>query len=167
MRKMLLTLLGIIAWTSAQTCDCDYAGSFLTISKDADAIFIVRVDGYNDFFSWLLGNRPPRAATFEIIKTLKGVADEKEITVFGDNGVLCRPYINTFKEDQYYVVGLYRCNGDRGETAEDFYISVCGEYWLDYNPASKTITGRITEGSKGTLTIKLEAFEKLLKSSLR
>jgi len=165
---MLLTLLGIIAWTSAQTCDCDYEGSFLTISKDADAIFIVRVDGYNDFFAWLFGNRPPRAATFEIIKTLKGAADGDEIAVFGDSGALCRPYINMFEEDQYYVVGLYKCNGYiEGESTDDFFISACGEYWLDYNPTSKTVTGLITAEANKPSTLKLEAFEKLLKASLQ
>jgi hypothetical protein len=168
MRKMLLTWVGIVAWTSAQTCDCDYAGNFLTISKNADAIFIVRVDGYNDFFSWLWTNGNPESATFEVIKTLKGFADEKEIKVFGDNGMLCRPYIDTFKKDRYYVVALYQCSENReGETTEDFLISACGEYWLDYNSTSKIITGLITPGTSKPSTLKLEAFEKLLKASLR
>ena len=166
MRKILLTLVGILAWTSAHTCDCDYTGNFLEISKDVDAIFIIRVDGYDDdFLAWLF-RRNPRAATFEIVKTLKGVADEEEIKVFGDNGMLCRPYIGTFKEDQYYVVALYKCNGMLdGESEDDFSISACGEYWLDYNPTSKTVTGLITPGNNKPSTLKLAAFEKLLKQT--
>lgn len=165
MRKILLTLIGVIAWTSGQTCDCGHAGNFLTISKDVDAIIIIRVDGYDDFLAWLFG-RNPRAATFEIIKTLKGVADGEEIKVFGDTGMLCRPSISTFKEDQYYVVALYKCSGSRyGESEDDFFISACGEYWLDYNPTSKTVTGLITPGNNKPSTLKLAAFEKLLKQT--
>jgi hypothetical protein len=168
--KKILTITGILIWTSGQTCDCDYIGNFLTISKWAEVIFIVKVTGHGDYIS-LTGAAPntvsvPLTATFEVIKTLKGNTDKKEIRVFGDNGVLCRPYIDTFQKDKYYVVGLYRCDGkERNETVDDFQITGCGEFWIQYNPESSTVTGRIKNKKRKRTTMTLETFEKLLKAS--
>jgi hypothetical protein len=110
MRKILLTITGIFIWTSGQTCDCDYIGNFLTTSKWAELIFIVKVKGHGDYIS-LTGAAPttvsvPLTATFEIVKTLKGTTDKKEIRVFGDNGVLFRPYIDTFQKKQVLCCGF-------------------------------------------------------------
>jgi hypothetical protein len=89
MRKILLTITGILIWTSGQTCDCDYyIGNFLTTSKWAELIFIVKVKGHGDYGS-LTGAAPPDTvrvpltATFEILRTLKGNTDKKDIWVFG------------------------------------------------------------------------------------
>lgn len=172
MKTLLLTITGILIWTSGQTCDCDYIGNFLTTSKWAELIFIVKVKGHGDYIS-LTGAAPPdtvrvpSTATFEIIKTFKGKVDKKEIRVFGDNGVLCRPYIDTFKKDKYYLVGLYRCTGnERDETADDFQITGCGEFWIEYHPESNSVTGRIKNKRRKPTTMTLETFEKLLKREL-
>lgn len=168
MKRILLTIIGISIWTSGQTCDCDYIGNFLTASKWAEVIFLIKVREHGDYVS-LTGAAPttvsvPTTATFEIIKTLKGNSDKKDIRVFGDNGVLCRPYIDIFKKDKYYIVGLYRCDGkERSETADDFQISGCGEFWIDYNPETNMVTGRIKNKKRKSTTMTLEAFEKLLK----
>ena len=170
MKKVLLTIIGIIFWTSGQTCDCDYIGNFLKTSKWAEVVFIVKVKGHGDYIS-LTGAAPstvsvPLTATFEIIKTIKGNTDKKEIKVFGDNGVLCRPYIDTFKKDKYYIVGLYRCDGKQGyETTDAFYIAGCGEFWIEYNSEDKTVTGLIKNKKRKPTTMTLEIFEKLLGES--
>ena len=168
MKKILLTIIGLIIWTSGQTCDCDYIGNFLKTSKWAEVVFIVKVKGHGDYIS-LNGAAPntisiPSTATFEIIKTIKGNTDKKEIRVFGDNGVLCRPYIDTFKKGKYYVVGLYRSDGKEGnETTSDFFIAGCGEFWVEYIPDDKTVTGLIKNKKRKLTTMSLETFEKLIK----
>lgn len=168
MKRILLTIIGISIWTRGQTCDCDYIGNFLVASKNAEAIFIVKVREHGDYIS-LTGTVPtavsvPTTAIFEIVKTLKGNSDNKAIRVFGDNGVLCRPYVDVFRKDKYYVVGLQRCDGnERSETTDDFEISGCGEFWIDYNPATDMVTGRIKNKKRKPTTMTLEAFEKLLK----
>ena len=136
----------------------------------AEAIFIVRVLDHEYFVSSAEGAADaifaPRSATFEVIKSLKGSTKKKEIKVFGDNGVLCRPYIDTFKEDRYYIVGLYKCNGkERFETTQDFYISICGEFWIEYNPDLRTVTGRIKSDENELTTMPLASFERLLKEN--
>jgi hypothetical protein len=170
MRRLLLTIIGVTIWTCGRTCDCDYIGNFVKTSKWSETIFIVKVTGYGDYIT-LTGAAPspvsvPLTASFEIIRTLKGNSDKKEIKVFGDNGVLCRPYIDTFKKDKYYVVGLYRCDGKEGnETVEDFYVTGCGEFWIEYNPENKTVTGLIKNKNRKRTTMSLETFEKLLDKS--
>lgn len=169
MRKLLLTISGILIWTSGQACDCDrYVGNFQTTSKWAEFVFIVKVTGHSYFKSvTTAGNisvSVPTAATFEIVETLKGTIDKSEITVFGDKGNLCRPYIDVFKQDKYYIVGLYRCDGkEQNETTDDFQISGCGEFWIEYNPESKTATGLIKNKRKKPTTVTIETLKELMR----
>jgi hypothetical protein len=62
----------------------------------------------------------------EIMKTFKGNEKRKRIVVWGDNGMLCRPYIDNFKKGDTYYLAL-------DPEGEDYEISVCGEYYLHVN----------------------------------
>jgi hypothetical protein len=149
-----------LTWTIGKPCSCSYAGNFLKISKHVDIVVIIKVTDYKDYFV-LTGASPndinqPQSATFEIVEILKGQENRKEIKVFGDNGFLCRPYINKFQKGKYYIVGLYKCqniereNGIK-ETVDDYQISSCGDYWVDYSPDNKTVKGFINKKKKPTI----------------
>ena len=171
MKKLLLTTIGILVWTSGLTCSCNYAGNFIKATSRTDIVAIIRIKDYDDYFK-LDGAAPqtinqPLSVTVEVISVLRGQEARKEFKIFGDDGVLCRPYIGVFKKDKYYVVGLYRCGtADREgikETPNDYQVSVCGEYWIDYNPNDKTVKGRIRGKKRKSTTMTLEKFEKMLK----
>lgn len=170
MKKIPLTLAAILIWTSGQTCDCiRYIGNFQTTTKWAENVFIVKTKEHSYYQSVTTVNATavsvPTAATFEIVETLKGSIDKREVTVFGDKGNLCRPYIDVFKQDKYYVVALYRCDGNElNETTDDFQISGCGEFWIEYNPESKTVSGRIKNRRKKKVTMTLDALKQLMRS---
>ena len=56
-------------------------------------------------------------------------------------------------------------NTDRegiAETSDDYQISICGEFWVDYNPDDKTVRGRIRESKRKPTIMTLDKFEKLL-----
>jgi hypothetical protein len=171
MKKLLITLIGLLTWTSGQTCDCDvYIGNFQTTSKWAEFVFVVKVKGYSYYKSVTTTSATtvsvPTAATFEIVETLKGKVDKKEIIVFGDKGNLCRPYIDVFKNDSYYIVGLYRCDGrEQNETTDDFQISGCGEFWIKYDIESKTATGLIKNRRRKQTTVTLATLKDLIKKN--
>lgn len=150
-------------------------GNFLKVKDNVEVIAVIKVVQYNDYFP-LTGAAPPDtinqplSATFEIVEILKGQETRKAIKVFGDDGADCRPYIDTFEMNKYYVVGLIKCvDAERKfgirETKNDYQIIVCGEYWLDYNPEDKTITGLIKDKNKKKTSMKIDEFKRLLKNS--
>ncbi|MBA9076144.1 hypothetical protein [Rufibacter quisquiliarum] len=149
MKKYLLLVTCVILWTPAFSCSCGTAANFIRATKKADIIALVKVQEYQDFF--ILSAASPESkkqslsTRVEVIQLLKGKEERKEVKISGDNGILCRPYIDVLKKDQYYVVGLYKGNSEQGE---DYYISICGEYWINYNPTDKTVKGLIKEQSK-------------------
>jgi hypothetical protein len=174
MKRLLPIIIGLLIWNAGLSCDCKYMGNFLKVSQYPELIVIVKVKQYEDYFE-LTGAAPdtihqPMSATFEIIRVLKGKTDKKEIKVFGDDGALCRPYIDTFKKDGYYVVGLAKCtNVEREnnirETTEDYQIWTCGEYWIEYNPGDRTVKGLINDKNRKSKIISLDNLVQQLNSN--
>lgn len=172
MRKLILTIVAFSIWATGQACSCAYKGNFLKVSQYADIVAIVKVKDHQDYFT-LRGAAPtkinkPLSATFEVIQILKGEEDRREVKVFGDDGVLCRPYIDNFKIEQYYIVGLFKCGNTArqngiNETEKDYYVNACGEYWLNLDNDQKTVTGLIEERKEKTRTVSLDVFMKMLK----
>jgi len=69
----------------------------------------------------------------EIIEVLKGEENRPSVKVWGDNGMMCRPYLSRFKEGSTWIIAFSKSNEKRGhreETSKDYYISFCGEFWL-------------------------------------
>jgi hypothetical protein len=62
----------------------------------------------------------------EIVKVYYGQETRKTVTVWGDNGNLCRPYLSIFKSDNYYVVHLNKTQKKIPRIMQ-FH---CGDYWL-------------------------------------
>ena len=60
----------------------------------------------------------------EILTTYKGKT-RKRLTVWGDNGIQCRPYIDLFAEDKKYILAINKSKNGQ------FYLSRCGEYFLE------------------------------------
>lgn len=100
------------------------------------------------------------------MSVLRGQEYRKEFKIFGDNGVLCRPYIDVFKKEKYYIVGIYPCgNIEREgikETTDDYQVTVCGEYWIEYNPNNNTVKGRIRGKKRKPVIMSFEKFKKLI-----
>ena len=66
----------------------------------------------------------------EITEVYKGTESRKNVTVWGDPGHLCRPYLSTFKEGEFYVIAFnpgYPNNWHDNEKSTDFNIS---KLWL-------------------------------------
>lgn len=152
--KLFILLFGTI---KVQACDCDWSGNFLEIAKESQLVALVKVVKYNNYFelSGASSNtiNQPLSATFEIKEIISGTESRNKIEVFGDIGNLCRPYIDTFQTDKYYVVALNNSSGldhENGikETESDFIIWNCGEYWLDMNDSNQSVTGFIYKGKK-------------------
>ena len=100
-----ITLLLTIITTESQACDCGYGGSFLKMSPNTQLISLIKVTKFLTFKD-IYGEKTPMSMEVEIIETYKGIESRKTIIVWGDPGHLCRPYLSTFKEGQYYVIAF-------------------------------------------------------------
>lgn len=142
------------------SCSCAYMGPFLEMSKNVELVALIKVNRYNNFVTRPDSTKMPLSIEAEIFDTYKGRSDRKTITIWGDNGMLCRPYIDTFKEGLYYVMAVQRVTQTRrmsNEKDEDYVISICGAYWLDADWSKKSASGHV-EGKqvKTNTTISLK-----------
>ncbi|HEX2618359.1 MAG TPA: T9SS type A sorting domain-containing protein [Flavobacteriales bacterium] len=104
--------------------------------------------------------------TVKVVQTLNGATLRNDtITVWGDNGGLCRIYLTGIQDGDTLVLGLNTCdlmgnsiwNPDYPpdlESAEDYQVSGCGVYALNYNNGQ--VVGAIT--AAGTQSMSWQEF---------
>ncbi len=142
--KRLTTILTIIFLTStslAFACKCESQGHFLKVAPKSKLVALVKVNRYLTF-NKIYDEKIPMSMEVEIIKVYQGYETRKTITVWGDNGNQCRPYLNIFNTDKYYIIAFEQ---DSKENASDFAISICGDYWLTADNEKEIATGPVSE----------------------
>jgi hypothetical protein len=142
--KRLTTILTIIFLTLTSltfACDCESQGHFLTVSPKSKLVALVKVNSYLTFKN-IYDKQTPMSMEVEIIKVYHGQETRKTVKVWGDNGKQCRPYLNIFKTDNYYVIAFEQ---DSKENPLDYAISNCGDYWLTADNEKKIATGSVSE----------------------
>jgi hypothetical protein len=133
---------------TSPVCECDSGGPFLIVAPRAALVSLVRV---NRFLSYknINNENTPLSMEAELVDVFKGHEKRKLITVRGDNGILCRPYLSTFRINNYYVIALDssgRTSVD--EKKGDYWISICGTYWLSVDTATKSAAGNIDDRNR-------------------
>jgi hypothetical protein len=154
---LFLTILGLCL-TKTIAYDCNYHGSFMKMSKRTPLVALVKVTKYLTFKD-IYNTKTPMSMEVEIIDIYKGKEIRKTITVWGDIGNLCRPYLSNFKEGQYYVIALDNGNysgGHPNEKDTDYSIFNCGCYWLTVDFTNKRATGDIESEDRSVSNIDLE-----------
>jgi hypothetical protein len=145
-----ITLFFLTIGQNTFACDCESQGEFLKVAPKSKFVALVKVTkflSYKDIYK----DKTPMSMEIEVIETYKGTETRKTLTVWGDNGVLCRPYLSHFKVGQYYVIAFYQgSDGSKGhvhekETPNDYVISICGDYWLKADIKNRIATGSITD----------------------
>lgn len=132
--------------TNTFACGCNSQYPFLKVATSADVVALVKIVKYITFKD-INKEKTPMSMEVEVIETYKGVVTTKIITVWGDNGALCRPYLSWFVEGNYYVIAFFK--GEDGkenwthqnEKITDYTISICGEYWLNVDMKEQTAKG--------------------------
>lgn len=164
MKKLFIFLpVVLVLFTlKARACSCNYGGPFLKVAPTTPFVAVVKVTKYLTFKD-IYAEKTPMSMEVEIIEIYKGSESRKKITVWGDPGNLCRPYLSTFKEGQYYVIAFDptspNIDRQKHEQATDYTISICGAYWLTVNFEKKTATGDIDSKNKKTQTWSLAALK--------
>jgi hypothetical protein len=138
MLRLVYLLLGLILFAPKSiACDCNYGGSFMKMAKKAEVVVLVRVIKYKS-----IKNQPDAAMSADVIKTYKGKDIKSTITIWGDSGMECRPYVSAFALGKEYIIALNRTD-EGSEKLANYSVSVCGAYWLTINEKHQLVYGDI------------------------
>jgi hypothetical protein len=168
MKKIMLLPVLLLSMHSL-ACSCEYAGSFLKIVPETKLVALVKITKFLSFKD-MDGANVPMSMEVEIIQKYKGVELRKKVIVWGDQGMLCRPYLSVFKESEYYVVALHpglTKGGHEKETANDFSISNCGAYWLSVDMKTSLASGDVKNTNKTIENISLKKLQSALNKNGR
>jgi hypothetical protein len=128
-------------------------GEFLTVAPKSEFVALVKVTKYLSYKS-IYDRQTPMSMEVEVIDVYKGTETRKNLIVWGDNGILCRPYLSQFDTGKYYVIAFYKASdGSKGyvhqdERPTDYAISICGDYWLKADMDKQKAIGSVTNKQK-------------------
>ena len=165
-KKLLLIFTFLLSTGNSFACECECIGdcTFKNVSRGTDFVALVKVVEYSDYLDdEILGyeGKMPLSMTVEIIKKYKGSESKEKIKIWGDNGVLCRPYTAYFEIGKYYLIAptkITEPNENESKTDYEFFACFVDYLEVDYE---KTIAHG--DYTKRTKKITLEKFEKNLK----
>ncbi|WP_106792874.1 hypothetical protein [Aquimarina sp. Aq78] len=168
MKKHLLKYIALFAigLYSSQViaCDCDCKGdcSFSSVSTGG-FVAMVKVIEYSEFLEYEDDGKlkkMPLAMKVEVIKKYKGEDTRKVIQIWGDNGMLCRPYTDHFKIGNHYLIAPNKIwkDSENGKM-DDYDFFSCETGFLDVNLKKKMVYGTY---SKNINKISLDKIETIL-----
>ena len=97
----------------------------------------------------------------EVIEKYTGLEDRKILTIWGDNGALCRPYIAAFEIGKYYLIAPSKITETTETgTKNDYDFFTCSTDYLSVDFNTKIAYG---EYSKKENQVTLQDFEKEIK----
>lgn len=151
--KTILTLILLTVSSLTFACDCTSEGHFLTVAPKSKFVALVKVNSYLTFKN-IYNKSVPMSMELEIVKVYYGKETRKTVIVWGDNGVLCRPYLNTFSIGKHYVIAFEqgsdstKTNANKDEKITDYAISNCGDYWLTVDIEKKIAIGAVSQNKR-------------------
>lgn len=161
MKKIIVILFLVLSSVKsfACTCECNWNCRFGAVSDNQEFVALVKVIEYSDFLEEKIDgyeDKMPYSITVEIIKRYKGSESRKRIKIWGDNGMLCRPYIAEFEIGQYYLIAPSKIEEDNDQNGDyDFFSCITDYLKVDY--VNKIAYGNYSWWRK---EITLEKFEK-------
>jgi hypothetical protein len=153
--------LALGATDVAGACSCVWRGPFLTVAPSAPLIVRATVLGHH-------GKRgtEPLAMDLQVLETLRGESPGSPLRVWGDDGMLCRPYVSRFPVGTEWVLGLDG-PGSKSGMSPGHAISVCGRYWLEVR--GDTLLGNLDrpDSMDAVQSMSLDRFRARLATVLR
>ena len=132
-------------------CSCIWAGPFFTAGAREELIVRAKVVRYT-----------AHAMDVEVHETFNGDPGVATIRIWGDTGILCRPYVTSFPIGTEWVFAV-RANPERAEGG--YVISACGEYAVRVE--NDGVSGRLMSASTPSAspeTMGLSEFRNRLKT---
>ncbi len=134
MKKVIIILLSITFFPLSKSlaCSCNSDGKFFELANSSSFVALIKVSNYLTFQE-INKQKTPLTMEVEIIEQYIGNEKRKKVIIWGDNGNQCRPYLSRFKIGNYYIISFFK------EGPNDYYISSCGENWLNVDFKQKKV----------------------------
>ncbi|CAM3543336.1 hypothetical protein [Aequorivita lipolytica] len=169
MKKTLVLLFILLISIKSFACSCECGGdcSFSQISKGSEFVALVKVIEYSDFLEEKISDydgKMPLSMTVEVIENYIGSEKRKTIKIWGDNGMLCRPYIANFKVGKYYLIAPSIIETESKYSTgniNDYDLFSC---WTDYLQVDFDKKIAYGEYSKEENQISLKDFEREIRN---
>lgn len=145
---------------SAYGCSCRYYGGFAYSSQLVSTVVYGQVIEYDSIGTYNMPQNP-YSIKFLIKEKIRGHEIIDTITIWGDNGMLCRPYINHFKPKTEWILALFKIKSNNGNAG--YSLSSCGENYVPVENGK--VSGRIYAWNPDT-RIKKYDYETVRKSIL-
>ena len=104
---MLMISLSMMFNSTPCSCECDGDCTFKPVSDSSEFVALVKVVEYSDYIKVENLNdeeKMPLSMIVEVIEKYKGSENRKRLKIWGDDGALCRPYIEDFTLGSYYLI---------------------------------------------------------------
>jgi hypothetical protein len=121
MKKTICISILIFCFQIVFGCDCGWNGGLFKNTLKNKLTVHGKVKKHLTFTE-VYGDTIATSAQIEIIKSIKGKIDKEVITVWGDRGADCRPYLIDFNIGSEWIFSLHEIEN------HEFGISSCGEH---------------------------------------
>jgi hypothetical protein len=149
MKKALLLSLFLCFTILAMACTCMNPPTYCETVQSYPADLLILGYKFEDNYHGM---------GIKIVQVLDGIENRDTLTVWGDNGMLCRWYCGAFGMGDTLVFALHHCDllGGNLEKPDHYQVSICGVYWLSY--ANGQVSGAI---DIGVTSLGLNEFQQL------
>lgn len=125
-------------------CSCSHSwnDSFSLTAKYSEFVALVKIISFDEYLERDISGydgKMPYSMTVEIIKKYKGKESRKKIKIWGDDGIMCRPYLDEFKINNYYLVAPIPLDKT---TNTDYDFFVCRTDYLGVDISSNMAYGK-------------------------
>jgi hypothetical protein len=135
----------LTAQNLAMACTCSWRGPFAKVALGQELVVYGEVLDYYK-----------HSMEVKVLEVLRGKEDRGTIRIWGDNGALCRPYVESFPIGTRWLFAVSSLPKDMVDdqspslwsrlfsspSKRDYVISICGDFWLAIR--GERAVGRIT-----------------------
>jgi len=152
MKTLFVIAIAFLVSAQAYSCSCMQPTTYCASLQQVDADIVILAYKVMDM---------QHGMKIKVVQVLNGTEIRDTLTVWGDNGALCRLATAYFAINDTLVFGLHNCDlmgnligGSTLEQTDHYHISACGIYWLDYS--NGIVSGNIDNGLN---SLSLNAFK--------
>lgn len=109
LRNSLIISILILSTFDLTACSCSrsWNDSFSKTVEASEFVALIKVISFDSYLEREFSDdekKIPYSMNVEIIKKYKGEENRERIKIYGDNGMLCRPYLTDFEINGYYLI---------------------------------------------------------------
>jgi hypothetical protein len=163
-RSIIIGFSACLLTLPADACSCVFSkSSFVRLAKRSEIVFRGKVIEYYWDKRDTKHKRAPLAMAVEVKEVYRGATKSGKLTVWGDNGMQCRPYVTQFPIETEWVFALSK---DRFSENRELAVSGCGAYWLQVKGSNVVGKVRNDRFNAKPEAIGLPDFRKLLRAAI-